>query len=176
MKRLLCIFILSLILLPLVFAECESGQVDINSASLNDLDKLYGIGGVKAQAIIDSRSYDSIEDLIKAKGIGEKTLDKIKSQNLACINEKNSGEENSKPNSTLDEIKTVESNPKLESSEKSTSPEPILLNYRNAKNIKTENNVEKGKNNYAFYGFILFCVLITLLFILRRKKFQNEFG
>ena len=48
---------------------------------------MYGIGPVKAQAIINSRPFESIDDLINVSGIGEVTLIKIKDQNLACVNE-----------------------------------------------------------------------------------------
>ena len=73
-------------------ASCNSSQIDINSASLGDLDKLIGIGPVYAQGIIDSRPFSSVDDLDRVKGIGPKTLEKIKSQGLACVNSENSGE------------------------------------------------------------------------------------
>lgn len=70
-----------------VFALCEDGQIDINSASLEELDNLYGIGPVKAEAIINSRPFQSIDELIDVSGIGEFTLTKIKEQGLACVEE-----------------------------------------------------------------------------------------
>lgn len=67
--------------LPVLAAE----HIDINTATLEQLDELTGIGPKYAQAIIDNRPYTSVDDLIKVKGIGEKTLQKIKDQGLACV-------------------------------------------------------------------------------------------
>jgi len=60
-------------------------QIDINAASLAQLDTLTGIGPVYAQRIIDGRPYFSIDDLDRVKGIGPATLQKIKDQGLACV-------------------------------------------------------------------------------------------
>ena len=60
-------------------AKLAPGQkVNINTASKEDLDKLFDIGPVKAQAIIDGRPYQKIEDVMKVKGIKEGIFDKIK--------------------------------------------------------------------------------------------------
>lgn len=61
-------------------------MVDINTASLAQLDTLTGIGPTYAQRIIDGRPYSSVDDLLRVKGIGPATLQKIKDQGLACVN------------------------------------------------------------------------------------------
>ena len=91
MRKLMFIFIIFLVSLSTTSALCEEGQIDVNTASNEKLDELYGIGPVKAEAIIDSRPFDSINELINVYGIGEITLNKIKEQGLACVNGKTEG-------------------------------------------------------------------------------------
>ena len=67
------------------FFVLASDKVEINIASLEQLDEIIGIGPVLAQRIIDARPFSSVDDLIKVKGIGEKTLQKIKDQGLVYI-------------------------------------------------------------------------------------------
>ena len=52
--------------------------MNLNTASKEDLDKLFDIGPVKAQAIIEGRPYKKIEDVMKVKGIKEGIFEKIK--------------------------------------------------------------------------------------------------
>jgi competence ComEA-like helix-hairpin-helix protein len=83
MKKLIFI-LLAIILFPtFVFAL---NRVDINNASLTQLDEIVGIGPAMAQRIIDARPFSSINDLDRVKGIGPATLQKINDQGIACIN------------------------------------------------------------------------------------------
>ena len=66
-------------------SETQKECIDINTASLEELDKIYGVGPTIAQRIIETRPFTSVDDLIRVKGIGEKTLQKIKEQGLACV-------------------------------------------------------------------------------------------
>ena len=55
-----------------------AGIVDINSATLSELDALPGVGPSTAQAIIDYRTangpYASVDDLLNVRGIGPSKL------------------------------------------------------------------------------------------------------
>ena len=55
--------------------------ININKASIDELVKLPGVGKVTAKKIISYRSdhkFETIEDIIKVKGIGQKKFEKMK--------------------------------------------------------------------------------------------------
>lgn len=52
--------------------------IDLNYASAGELQTLPGIGPKTAEAIIAGRPYGSVDDLLRVKGIGEKTLEKLR--------------------------------------------------------------------------------------------------
>lgn len=60
----------------------ESGRLDLNRATAEELDELKGIGPSKAQAIVEDRErngfFASVKDLLRVKGIGEKLLAGVK--------------------------------------------------------------------------------------------------
>ena len=55
-----------------------SGTVSINSASQSELEALWGIGPVTAQAIIDSRPFSSAQELLDKKIIKQNVWDRNK--------------------------------------------------------------------------------------------------
>lgn len=56
----------------------SGGSININSASEKELDGLPGVGPVTAQKIIDSRPYQSLEDLVSKKVVSGSVFGKIK--------------------------------------------------------------------------------------------------
>ncbi len=54
------------------------GLVNVNTASLELLTTLPGIGPTKAAAIIAERPFDSVEALERVPGIGPKTLETLR--------------------------------------------------------------------------------------------------
>lgn len=64
-------------------SEQSNNKVSINTASIEELTTIPGIGETKAKSIIEHREenglFKTIEDLMNVKGIGESTFEKLKS-------------------------------------------------------------------------------------------------
>jgi competence ComEA-like helix-hairpin-helix protein len=54
------------------------GRVNVNTATVAELEALPGIGPVLARRIIEGRPYRSVEELDRVKGIGPKRLKEIR--------------------------------------------------------------------------------------------------
>jgi competence protein ComEA len=58
--------------------EAGSGKVNINTATVSELDSLTGIGEVRAKSIVDNRPYGNIDELVSKAKIPQSVYDKIK--------------------------------------------------------------------------------------------------
>src|SRR5699024_56650 len=61
-----------------------SDCVDINSASIEQVQEIIHIGPARAQDLIDLRPFDSVDDLSRISGIGPARIVDIKEQGTAC--------------------------------------------------------------------------------------------
>jgi competence protein ComEA len=52
--------------------------VNVNTASADELMRLPGVGAVTANAIVAGRPYRSAAELDRVRGIGPKTLEKLR--------------------------------------------------------------------------------------------------
>ena len=96
MAKLLATIALSFMFVFPVFASDD--KINVNTAGFEQLDKLYGIGKSKAEAIVqyrldnpdtdgDGNVFDKPSDLIKVKGIGERTVEKFLDQIVIVVEE-----------------------------------------------------------------------------------------
>ena len=53
-------------------------SIDLNTATQTELESLPGVGEAIARRIIEGRPYSGIEELLRVKGIGEATLEKLR--------------------------------------------------------------------------------------------------
>lgn len=57
--------------------------VDINTATVDEIMQLPGVGTVLAERIVDGRPYADVEDLRKVPGVGDKLFERIKGSVVA---------------------------------------------------------------------------------------------
>ena len=72
-----------ILLILSIFFISLFAKVDLNTATIEQLHTLKGIGDKKAVAIVEYRkehNFTKIEDIMKVKGIGKKVFRKIKSE------------------------------------------------------------------------------------------------
>lgn len=65
-------------------SETAKGKVNLNTATITDLQSISGIGAKRAQDIIDYRDssggFKSVDELSNVSGIGDKTLEKLREE------------------------------------------------------------------------------------------------
>ena len=175
MKEILVVLAVFLFLSINISALCEEGQININSASAEELDKIVYIGPARAEQIIALRPFNSVNDLVRVSGIGEVYLNAIKEQDLACVDDVEDEEEKDEKKEIEEEkenfLENISDEPEI-SETRIEEQETIILNPQV---IKSGDNNEETSKNYALYGFVAFCILIAVLFITKKRKYKNEF-
>lgn len=177
-----------LLIFPFILAVCGEGQININSASTIELDKLTGIGPAKAENIINTRPFESIDDLIDVSGIGPVTLEKIKTQGLACVTEEvvtaplggvpsEDGKEiveEAEEKSDLEQEQEIIL--EIEAKKEPTNVKKDVIELV-PQNIKSEDYTSNlSSSDLAKCGLVLFCVLLGGLFTIRKfNARKNEF-
>ena len=72
-----------ILLILSIFFISLFAKIDLNTATMEQLHTLKGIGHKKAVAILEYRkehNFTKIEDIMKVKGIGKKLFEKIKNE------------------------------------------------------------------------------------------------
>lgn len=59
--------------------------IDINQASIEEVQNIIHIGPERAQLLIDLRPFDSVDDLDRIKGIGPARITDIQDEGAACV-------------------------------------------------------------------------------------------
>jgi competence protein ComEA len=64
-----------------ILVAAENDRVNINTASVNELTELPGVGPAKAAAIVEERErkpFASVDDLTRVSGIGDRMLEQLR--------------------------------------------------------------------------------------------------
>lgn len=172
MRKIMLVFCL-VFLIGNCLADCDNSQIDINSASLEELDEIIWVGPATAEKIIDARPFDDVDNLIKVSGIGEVKLGDIKDQDLACV-EDGKKRKKDKEKIVYEEASSVQNLDLIgqDVGKEIKTGEMISLIPKDIKKDVVKENT--GKGSYAMYGLVAFSVLLLFLFALKIKGFRKD--
>ncbi len=63
-----------------IMSDVNAGLINVNYSSQSELESLPGIGPVTARKIIDNRPYQTLEELVSKKAMGQSLYNKLKDQ------------------------------------------------------------------------------------------------
>ena len=69
---------------PVATGSCQAGQIDVNTAAAEDLERIVEIGPQRASQMVALRPFDGLADLVRVDGIGPATMRAITEEGLAC--------------------------------------------------------------------------------------------
>jgi len=184
MKKEIVLALLFVFLLNCVYSECSDSQVNINTADATELDKITYVGPATATKIIASRPFSSLDDLLNVSGIGETKLKAIKDEGIACVESSNAEtneeeqeretEDEEDNEEEEDEEKVIQNIQTPVKEQEIIPPKAIVLNPQVIKTIENENKL--SKTNYAFYGLVIFSILLAFLYTIKYlRRDKNEF-
>lgn len=79
MKQVIALLFAALMAVLPMGVCAEVGQININIATVEELQTIDGVGEVKAAAIVADRDangvFSSVDELARVKGIGQRTID-----------------------------------------------------------------------------------------------------
>lgn len=59
--------------------------MDVNSATVEELDRIKYIGPTRAAEMVTLRPFSSLDDLVRINGIAAARLAEIKAEGIACV-------------------------------------------------------------------------------------------
>ena len=180
MKRLVFIFLI-IFFFGNVLAQCLDVQININTASATELDKITYVGPATAIKIIAGRPFNSIDDLLNVSGIGDAKLKAIKTENLACVESSENKEVDSTENNVKEDLpamttdEEISINPTNIQKDLTLKIEELQVIKLNSKDIKNNNSIQENQKEsstkkYASFGLMALGILVLILLFLQRRK------
>lgn len=69
---------------PVASGSCQAGQIDVNTATAQELERIVEIGPQRASHMVVLRPFDGLADTVRVDGIGPATVRAITEEGLAC--------------------------------------------------------------------------------------------